>query len=67
MGWLGWSEREAMEADVNAIEIAMEGKMEMIKFAFFGKNPFEKKPSVDARWRDFAKTHNAFMRSRGHK
>lgn len=59
MGWLGWTEREAMRADVNAIEIAMEGKIDML-VSIHGKSKPKKLPVVK-RWRDFAETHNAIV------
>src|SRR5690606_23504683 len=31
LGWLGWSEDQAMRADVNSILIGYVGKMEMLK------------------------------------
>lgn len=36
MGWLGWSEEQAMSADVNAIEVGMRGKVAMLKAIFGG-------------------------------
>lgn len=59
MGWLGWTERESMEADVNAILIGMEGKIEMMY-------PQSKKKPVkfSDRFKDFAKSHNAAIRAR---
>lgn len=35
MGWLGWTEDQALSADVNAIEVAMRGKVAMLQ-AIFG-------------------------------
>lgn len=30
MGWLGWTEAQALSADVNAIAIAYEGRLDML-------------------------------------
>lgn len=60
MGWLGWPPETAMSADVNAIQIAMEGRIESIRYAN-GLPPIpEKKPRFTyADFREFAKRHNA--------
>lgn len=35
MGWLGWTEEQALSSDVNAIEVGMRGKVAMLQ-AIFG-------------------------------
>lgn len=54
MGWLGWTEAEALSTDVNSILIAMEGKLEQLY-------PQSKKNDqlVSSKFSDFVKTHNA--------
>jgi len=37
MGWLGWTEQQTLDASIPAIEIALEGRVEMLK-ACFGSN-----------------------------
>ena len=53
MGWLGWTEKEALETDVNSILIAMEGKMEMM---YPGCK--QKKVDVGTKFKEFAANHN---------
>lgn len=36
MGWVGWTEEQALSADVNAIEVAMRGKVAMLQQIFGG-------------------------------
>ena len=36
MGWLGWSEDQALRADVNAIEVAFIGKRSMLRAIYGG-------------------------------
>ena len=31
MGWLGWTEAEALETDVNSVELALSAKTELLK------------------------------------
>lgn len=31
LGWLGWTEQQSLAADVNAIVIAYDGRMDMFK------------------------------------
>lgn len=50
-----------MEADVNAILIGMEGKIEMM-YPQAKKKP---KAKFADRFKDFAKSHNAAIRARG--
>jgi len=42
LGWLGWTEEQALSADVNAIEIAHLGRLEMLATVFGG----EKRPKT---------------------
>lgn len=32
LGWLGWSEEQALRADVNAIQVGFDGKVDMFRF-----------------------------------
>ncbi len=34
MGWLGWSEQDALSADVNTIIVAHRGRVAMLKATF---------------------------------
>jgi hypothetical protein len=36
LGWLGWTEEQAMSADVNTIEVGMRGKVAMLRAVFGG-------------------------------
>lgn len=60
MGWLGWSERESMESDVNAILIGMEGRIEMM----YPQTKKKPKAKFADRFKEFAKSHNAVIRAR---
>lgn len=62
MGWLGWTEQEALSADVNSIEIAMEGRVEMMYPKARAK---PSKATVADKWKAIAKRHNAVFRARG--
>lgn len=43
LGWLGWTETEALSADVNAIAIAHRGRVAMLATVFGGgEAPVEK-------------------------
>jgi hypothetical protein len=55
MGWLGWPPDIAMEADVNCIDIAMEGKIEMMNPEYAQRN---KKGVAAGKFRAFARDHN---------
>lgn len=61
-GWLGWTEEQALDASMNTITLAYEGKVEMLK-AIFGSaddKPSKPKPKPTAKQlKNFAKTHNA--------
>lgn len=54
MGWLGWTEAQSLETDVNSIMIAMEGKLEMLY-------PESKKNDkvATAKFKDFIQTNNS--------
>jgi hypothetical protein len=41
LGWLGWTEPEAMAADVNAIAVAMKGRFAMLRAVFGGEEEEE--------------------------
>jgi len=67
LGWLGWTERQALAADINSIQLAIEGKVEMLKLIHFpgkGQKPKESKASFADRFKEFTKTHNAIMKGR---
>lgn len=36
MGWLGWTEQETLDTSIPAIEIAYEGRLEMLRVMHFG-------------------------------
>lgn len=60
MGWLGWTWDEVRGQDVNVIEMALEGRAQMLDTCFGdGKRNERKKPGVTpARFRSFAERHN---------
>lgn len=60
MGWLGWPPDVAMKADVNAIQIAMEGWYERER-TLAGQPPEADKPAKASRsdWKEFVAAHNA--------
>ncbi len=62
MGWLGYTEAESMVTDVNCVMIAMEGKLEMM---YPEIKQAKVKGMAGARFRDFAKTHNARLKNKG--
>ncbi len=41
LGWLGWSEQQAMAADVNAILVGYSGKVSMLRAVFGGSEDAE--------------------------
>lgn len=45
MGWLGWTEEETLNTTLSAIELAYEGKVDMLKLCFGA--PEEEKPEED--------------------
>lgn len=66
LGWLGWSEDQMMDADINSILVGFRGKMAMLK-ACYGSSEKDKdapnkpgKPSV-ADFKSFTRTHNAVL------
>ncbi len=61
MGWLGWTERDALSTDVNSIMVAMEGKLEMMYPAI--KEQSSSGVNAGA-FKDFVKTHNAHFNSK---
>lgn len=60
MGWLGYTEAESMVTDVNCVMIAMEGRLEMMY-----PEIRQAKGMAGARFRDFAKGHNARVKNEG--
>lgn len=48
MGWLGWTEQQALSSDVNAIAVAYEGRVGMLK-AIFGDGSKSEKAKVSSR------------------
>ena len=57
MGWLGWTERDALNTDVNSIMIAMEGKLDMMYPE--AREKAKRKLSVGDKFKAFAAEHNA--------
>jgi hypothetical protein len=55
MGWLGWSEQQALSADVNSIMVAMEGKLEML----YPEIKERKTVTATAKFKSFVKSNNA--------
>ena len=47
MGWLGWTEDVALQTTVPSIELALEGRAEMLNRIFGGGEP--EQPKVSAR------------------
>lgn len=59
LGWLGWSEKEALASDVNSVMIAMEGKIEMLY-------PEAKKKEITPdKFKQFVKLHNRRLSEHG--
>lgn len=49
MGWLGWTEHQALATDVNAIAVAYEGRVDMLKAIFGdGSKPAGDKPKASS-------------------
>lgn len=55
MGWLGWTERDALDADVNSILLAMEGRIEMM----YPEAKKQNGVAASSKFKDFVKSHNA--------
>lgn len=66
MGWLGWSEREAMEADVNSVLMALDRRAELLKMIFGGKDADEGEGQdlTVNRVKSFAATQKALWKGR---
>jgi hypothetical protein len=47
LGWLGWSEKQALSADVNAILVGYTGKMAMLKAVFGGEDEAEEPEKLE--------------------
>jgi len=67
MGWLGWTEAQALDTDVNSIQIAMEGKEEMLypELRGRGRKRVKGPSSLSSRFKSLFKEHNAQLKSRG--
>lgn len=48
MGWLGWTEEQALSTDVNAICVAMQGRVAMLR-AIFGGSDAAAGPDISER------------------
>jgi hypothetical protein len=58
MGWLGWTPDVCLAADVNIIQIAIEGRIEMLG-QIFGSGKSEKpQPITAASWKAMVGNHN---------
>jgi hypothetical protein len=65
MGWLGWSFEQAWFTDINAILIAMEGRMDMLRAIFGGKkNDKPDRRDFASKFRNYAKVHNMMWAKR---
>lgn len=64
LGWLDWSEERLLTADVNAIEVGVEGKLEMFELLGLIKRSDKPKapsgPPLDARGKPITMTPNMF-------
>lgn len=67
MGWLGWTPDVAMGADVNLIEIALDGRTDLLSTIFGdGKGGRGGKGSIVQRFKSLIGVHNrTFGRKRG--
>jgi hypothetical protein len=69
MGWLGWSERQALGADVNSIMLALEGRAEFVNETLIAAGFVRPKhrpiprQNMAARFKAFAKEHNALWQT----
>ena len=66
MGWIGWLPEQALAADVNAVIIAIEGRVEMLN-GIFGdpkKAKGKKRPITARTWKAVVKAHNTVMKRR---
>ncbi|RWE96472.1 hypothetical protein [Mesorhizobium sp.] len=43
LGWLGWTEEQALRTDVNAIRVAYQGRTSMLRAIFGGEDEPEPK------------------------
>jgi hypothetical protein len=60
LGWLGWTEDQLMDADLNAILVAYRGRVEMLK-AIFGSSDDDSGSTKTPKPKDFkafSKEHN---------
>lgn len=60
MGWLGWPPDQVLAADVNAVEMALNARVDLLGKIFGdGKSQSKKPASVTAQnFRDIARSHN---------
>jgi hypothetical protein len=59
MGWLGWSSRQALRADVQVIELAMDGMRDLLSAVFgTGESESKKTPVTPERMKAFSRRHN---------
>jgi len=42
VGWLGWSEKKALSANINTIHLGYEGRIDLLKTIFGGGEPKDK-------------------------
>ncbi len=49
MGWLGWTEEVTLRTTVPSIELALEGRAEMINKIYGGGKPEQEQPKISAR------------------
>ena len=62
MGWLGWTYEETMRTDINGIEIALEGRAELLKMIFGSSKKEKPAGSIVERFKAFVARHNRAMR-----
>jgi hypothetical protein len=61
-GYLGYTPQEALSANVNDLQIALEGRFELLGKLFGKSSPDDqprRRPMSASRFRDMARQHNA--------
>ena len=61
MGWFGWPAAIALATDVNHIQMAMRGRIDLLAMMGLAKplpNPHAGKGASPGEWRDFTRRHN---------
>ena len=62
MGWLGWEPDTALRTDVNLVELAIDGRNELLRLIFGSGEPGEPAPKggklIAPRFKRLAETHN---------